>query len=69
MTKVTTQSVKDLIRQLPDDRFTFDELRTRASTDYETLKEIVFDLLSESQPTVKQVFDTKAKAMRFIRVN
>lgn len=69
MTKVTAQSVKDLIRQLPDDRFTFDDLRTRASIDYETLKEIVFGLLSEAQPTVKQVFDTKTKSMRFVRVS
>lgn len=69
MTKLTAQSVKDLIRQLPDDRFNFDDLRTRASTDYETLKEIVFDLLSEAKPTVKQVFDTKAKSMWFVRVN
>ncbi len=69
MTKVTAQSVKDLIPQLPDDRFTFDDLRARASTDYETLKEIVFDLLSEAQPIVKQVFDTEAKSMRFVRVN
>lgn len=69
MSKATAESIRGVIRQLPNDRFTFDDLNSRASTDYEALKDILFVLLAEAQPTLKQVFDTKSQSMRFIRVN
>lgn len=68
MSKATAQSVKDIIRELPDDRFTFSDLSSRASTDYETLKDILFVLLAETQPLLKQVFNTKTQSMQFVRV-
>lgn len=68
MSKATAQSVKDIIRELPDDRFTFSDLSSRASTDYETLKDILFVLLAETQPLLKQVFNPKAQSMQFVRV-
>jgi len=69
MTKITTESLREIIRQLPHDRFTFDDLRARVSVDYESLKEFVFVLLSETRPSVKQVFNTDTRAMEFLRVN
>ena len=68
MTKPTAESVKDIIRQMPEDRFTFNDLRSRVPADYDTLKDIVFALLAESKPSLKQDFDTEACAMRFVRL-
>ncbi len=67
MTKVTKETVKKVIDQFPQERFSFDELRKKAPADYEALKEVLFTLLSETEPYLKQVFDQDAKAMRFIR--
>jgi len=60
-------TVKEVINQFPQDRFSFDELRKKVPGDYESLKEIIFDLLAESKPSLAQVFDQDAKAMRFTR--
>jgi type I restriction enzyme S subunit len=68
MTKLTTDALKEIIRDLPTDQFTFDDLRRQVSADYETLKDMVFTLLSEAPASVKQVFDTDAKTMRLVRV-
>jgi hypothetical protein len=57
-----------IIRGLPTDQFTFDDLHGQVSTDYETLKDVVFVLLSEAPASIKQVFDTEAKTMRLVRV-
>jgi type I restriction enzyme S subunit len=48
-TMLTTDTLKDIIRGLPTDQFTFDDLRGQVSADYETLKDLVFALLSEDQ--------------------
>ena len=68
MTKLTTDTLKEIIRSLPTDRFTFDDLRGQVSADYETLKDVVFALLSEAPASVKQVFDAEAQTMRLVRV-
>ena len=66
-TTLTTDTLKEIIRGLPSDQFTFDDLRRQVSADYETLKDVVFALLSEAPASVKQVFDTEAKTMRLVR--
>ena len=67
-TTLTTDTLKEIIRGLPTDQFTFDDLRGHVATDYETLKAMVFALLSEAPASVKQVFDTEANTMRLVRV-
>jgi type I restriction enzyme S subunit len=67
-TKLTTDTLKEIIRSLPTDRFMFDDLRGQVSADYETLKDVVFALLSEAPASVKQVFDAEAQTMRLVRV-
>jgi type I restriction enzyme S subunit len=67
MTQLTKAAVQEAIRQLPKDTFSFDELRTSCPGDYEALKDILFDLLSEEESKLKQIFDPKAQAMRFVR--
>ena len=68
MAKITTESVREVIRQLPQDRFTFDELCVKVTAEYDTLKDIVFELLGAETPSLKQVFDTERQTMQFERV-
>lgn len=68
MKKLTKDSLKDIITQLPNDQFGFEELRESVGVDYDTLKDMVFSLLGETSPALTQVFDTKANVMRFVRV-
>ncbi len=67
ITKMTEESVKEAIRQLPQDKFSFDELRENLPGDYDSLKDILFALLSETEPSLTQVFDQKERVMRFVR--
>ncbi|MEH2128726.1 restriction endonuclease subunit S [Nostoc sp.] len=67
ITKMTKESVKETIRQLPKDKFSFDELRENLTGDYDSLKDILFTLLSEAEPILTQVFDQEERAMRFFR--
>lgn len=68
MTKPSIDSVKAIIQKMPQVRFSFDELSNQVSADYETTKNIVFALLSESDPLLRQVFDKEAQAMCFEKV-
>jgi len=68
MPKVTLESIREMLLSLPDDIFTFEELRQSAITDYETLKDMVFSLLDEERPLIKQVFDVETRSMRFEKV-
>jgi len=67
MTKMTEESVKEAIRQLPKDKFSFDELRDNLPGDYDSLKDILFALLSEAEPSLTQVFDREERAICFVR--
>ena len=69
MTKMTKESVKEVIHQMPKDAFSFDELTEKLSGDYDSLKDILFTLLSEAEPSIMQVFNQEAEAMCFIRGN
>lgn len=61
-------SIKAVILSLKINRFTFDELREQVGTDYESLKGILFELLEEPSPVIRQVFDQAAKAMKLERI-
>jgi type I restriction enzyme, S subunit len=65
--KMTEDSVKEVIRKLPQDSFSFDELREKLAGDYDEIKDILFKLLADSNPSIKQVFDKTSQAVRFIR--
>jgi type I restriction enzyme S subunit len=66
-TKMTKDSVREAIQSFPEDEFSFDELREKISGDYEQLKSILFNLLSEKEPIIEQVFDPDTRSMLFIR--
>jgi type I restriction enzyme, S subunit len=67
MNRLSKESVKQVIEQLPNDKFSFDELRGEISGDYDLLKDLLFTILDETDPIVEQVFDREAEAMCFIR--
>ncbi len=68
MSNTHRDSIKAAILNLKTDRFSFDELRAQVSGEYESLKAVLFELLEEPSPVVRQVFDKKAKAMHLVRV-
>ena len=68
MTITDKDTVKTAILKARTDRFSFDELRAQVSVDYESVKAVLFELLEEPNPVVRQVFDKKAKAMQLVRV-
>jgi type I restriction enzyme S subunit len=65
--KMTEESVREAIRIFSKDKFSFDELHRSFPGDYESLKDIVFALLEESEPSFKQIFDRGAKVIVFER--
>ena len=68
MEKISKESLKETIRLQPKESMSFEELRNTVPGDYETLKEILFALLDETKPILKQVFDKETQAIRFVRV-
>jgi type I restriction enzyme, S subunit len=67
MTKLSRESVKEIINQLANDRFSFEELREEISGNYDLLKDIFFTLLDETDPIVEQVFDREDESIYFVR--
>ena len=68
--KRTTASTCDAILKLPVRSYSFDEMRSLLSTDYEMLKSAIFSLLSQPSSGLKQVFDVERKEMlleRFVK--
>lgn len=53
--------------QKPKATFSFDELNSGVSLDYENVREQLFELLDEKRPFLKQEFDKKSKEIRFKR--
>lgn len=67
MGKVSRESVEAAIELLPASGFSFDELSQKVPADYDTLKDVLFSLLSEGSSGLTQFFDKKEKAIRFRR--
>jgi type I restriction enzyme S subunit len=65
MDKLTNESLKHIISEMPLDQFTFSELRSQVSSDYDSLKERLFELLAEPEPVINQRFDTEMRIMQF----
>lgn len=62
------EQLPEVITKMPVDEFTFDELRTFARKDYETVKGQLFALLADKQSGLEQFFDDKDHAMKLRRV-
>jgi type I restriction enzyme S subunit len=68
MRNAGNEELRAAILKLKVSAFSFEDLQSHVGGDYESLKDALFELLEESEPIVRQVFDKKTKAMRFIRV-
>ncbi|MBI5557229.1 MAG: restriction endonuclease subunit S [Deltaproteobacteria bacterium] len=66
-TTITEEAVKAIIARLPTPSFSFDDLRSQVSGDYETLKDVIFNLLTDPTSGITQVFDVQMSEMRFQR--
>jgi len=67
MIKISKDSVKETLPELGKEKFSFEDLRQRFPGDYDRLKDIIFALLDEAEPSLTQVFDPDAKEIRFVR--
>ena len=65
--KVTKEYVKEIIGQLPQEIFSFDELREQMPGEYNVLKDVLFDLLDDSESDIMQIFDQELEVIRFTR--
>lgn len=61
-------SLSDWINATQGDGFSFDDLRSGVPGDYETLKNSLFELLSDQNPAVEQFFDTNSGSLLFRKV-
>lgn len=68
MENTGNDAVKAVILKLKAGRFSFGEILAKVDEDYESVKDTLFKLLQEPNPVVRQVFDKKAKCMRFERI-
>lgn len=66
--KPTVDSVRETIRTFSNNSFSFEDLNDALGTSYGDLKDIVFLLLKEKSPSLKQQFDTNSGSMRFVKV-
>lgn len=67
MPKIDEKYVKEVVRQIPEEIFLFDELKKGIPDDYDVLKDVLFTLLDESEPSIMQVFEPKAGVIQFVR--
>jgi type I restriction enzyme S subunit len=63
----TMKDLADLLKQWPREGMTFEGLRERVPSDYETLKDAVFELLAGAEAKLEQRYDPEHKSMRFFR--
>jgi hypothetical protein len=63
----STEAVRAIIRDLPAGRYTFNELRQITSINYENFQAVLFALLAEKEPIIRQVFDPEGGAMVYAR--
>lgn len=60
-------NLADIVNQMVEDSFTFEQLSSKAARDYETLKSELFALLADTGSGLTQVFDTKSQTIKFMR--
>lgn len=68
MTKLSVDALKESLLSMDADEFTFDQIREQVSGEYELLKSLLFQLLSEKTPAIKQVFNNETKQIVFQKV-
>jgi type I restriction enzyme, S subunit len=67
MPKLTKETMLKEIKNISNDVFSFEDLKRNFSADYNSLKDILFELLDDPQSGITQIFDEKQKEILFLR--
>ena len=67
MSRTTKENVLKEIDKLSNDIFSFNDIKEKFPSDYDSLKDIIFDLLDDPKSGLSQTFDKNEKEMRFVR--
>lgn len=68
MNNFDSNALKLWVENHKSDSFSFDDIKMDFQLDYETIKDYLFDLLSDKNPIIKQSFDKKIGKMTFKRI-
>ena len=68
MNNFDSNALKLWVENHKSDSFSFDDIKMDFQLDYETIKDYLFDLLSDKNPIIKQSFDKKIGKMIFKRI-
>lgn len=68
MNNFNINTFKKWIKDHEEDAFSFDDISTAFQVDYETIKNSLFDVLSEGNPIIKQSFNKKIGKIIFKRI-
>lgn len=63
----TVNTLSEMLDRWPDEGLTFDAVRGQVPSDYEGLKDAIFDLLAGVEPKLEQRYSDKDQAMKFFR--
>lgn len=61
-------SLAEMLKQWPKDGLTFEALRENIPSDYETLKDAIFESLAGENPRLEQRYSERDKGMKFFRI-
>jgi hypothetical protein len=61
------RTLNDALDHWPTEGITFETLWDRVPSDYEGLKDAIFDLLAGAEPKLEQRYDARDQAMRLYR--
>ena len=67
MRTLNKESVRAAVAKMKSAEFTFDDLRKALPSDYEGLKQTIFDLLQEPDSGLGQRFDEATEQMKLVR--
>jgi type I restriction enzyme, S subunit len=69
MPRLSEKLVKEAIAKIDAETFSFDELSRNLPSSYDSIKDILFSMLDESTPAIRQTFDKKSKKILFAKVS
>lgn len=61
-------TLAEILKQWPKEGLTFEALRQQMPSDYETLKNAIFELLAGEKPELEQCYSERDNAMKFFRI-
>lgn len=61
-------TLAEMLKQWPKEGLTFEAVRQQIPSDYETLKDAIFELLAGEKPELEQRYSERDNAMRFFRI-